>query len=320
MAALLGKLVDRANADLVRMRAGRRPLVPDSNAVRNALDTLPADLFARDPEDEPIEPVRVGAAARVERWADRGSDWSATRARAATRQRAPAVVVLHGWLAVGLQMMALRALMRPLRGSGVELWYPWLPAHGPRTPAGSVSGVDCLSADMPRTALAIRRGVLETLELARWLRARGQPVAIVGVSLGGWIAALSATEAADFERVVLYTPVVDPARSFAESPLVDHIRSGLAASSVQPELTAELLARVAPMARPLQVPRSQVLLLGARHDNVVAPDSLRATAQSWGCDLEWLDAGHITAQWSPTGRRQARQWLAEVAARDVAVG
>lgn len=312
MAALLGKLVDRANAELVRMRAGRGLLVPDSAAVCGSVDTLPADLFARDPEDEPVLPVRASASARVELWTDPTSDWSATRVRAASRQRAPAVVVLHGWLAVGLQMTALRALMRPLRSDGVELWYPWLPFHGPRTPPGSVSGVDCLSADMPRTALAIRRGVIETLELTRWLRARGQPVAIVGVSLGGWIAALSATEAAEFERVVLYTPVVDPARSFAESPLVGHIRAGLAASSVPPELTAELLARVAPIRRPLRVPRNQVLLLGARHDNVVAPDSLRDAADLWGCRLEWLEAGHITAQWSPTGRRQARQWLAEV--------
>ncbi len=210
-------------------------------------------------------------------------------------------------------MAALRSLIAPLSGAGVELWYPWLPSHGPRTPSGSVSGVDCLSADLPRTAQAIRHGVLETLELARWLRARDQPVGIVGVSLGGWIAALAATEFADFERVVLYTPVVDPARSFSESPLVGHIRGGLAAANVGRDLTAELLARVAPVERSLRVPREQVLLLGARHDNVVAVPSLERVAARWGCGLEWLDAGHITAQWSPRGRRSARRWLAEVA-------
>ena len=89
-----------------------------------------------------------------------------------------------------------------------------------------------------------------------------------------------------------------------------------AASAVRPEVTAELLSRVAPLGRTLQVPRRRVLLLGAHHDNVVAPESLRQAAQEWGCDLEWLDAGHITAQWSLRGRRAARRWLAEVADRN----
>jgi len=315
MAGLFGKSIDRLNAGLVRLRAGRHPVVPDRAAVRDALRTLTPDPLAGDRGVDAVEPVRAAAAGVVERWNDRASDWGATRVRAASRQRAPAVVVLHGWLAVGLQIAALRFLMAPLRDAGVELWYPWLPFHGPRTPPGSVSGTHCLSADLPRTAEAICRGVCETVELARWLRARGQPVAIVGVSLGGWIAALAAAETAEFERLVLYTPVVDPARSFAESPLVGHIRDSLAASAVRPEMTAQLLARVAPLGRALQVPRQQVLLLGARHDNVVAPESLQHAADEWGCRLEWLDAGHISAQWSPRGRRLARHWLAEVAGK-----
>lgn len=313
MRGLFGRLVDRGNAEVVRLRAGRDRVVSDCGAVRGAIDELPVDLFVRDRDAAVVEPVRVAAASTTERWTDRGSDWAATRVRAASQRRAPAVVVLHGWLAVGLQMASLRFLMAPVRRAGVELWYPWLPFHGPRTPPGSLSGAHCLSADLPRTAQAIRRGVVETLELTRWLRARGQPVAIVGVSLGGWIAALAATETAEFERVVLYTPVVDPARSFAESPLVGHIRAGLEASEVRPELTAELLSRVAPLGRALDVQPSRVLLLGARHDNVVAPESLHHAATEWGCSLEWLEAGHITAQWSPRGRRLARCWLAEVA-------
>ena len=87
----------------------------------------------------------------------------------------------------------------------------------------------------------------------------------------------------------------------------------ISASEVRPELAAELLAKVAPIGRVLSVRRRHVLLLGARHDNVVAPESLRHVATAWGCRLEWLDAGHITAQWSPKGRGLARRWLGEVA-------
>jgi acetyl esterase/lipase len=216
-------------------------------------------------------------------------------------------------MSIGLQLAALRHFMSPLRRAGIETWYPWLPAHGPRTPEGSLSGVECLSSDLAGTARNVARAVHETIELATWLGARGHRVAILGFSLGGWIAALAATEFADFDRVVLYTPVVDPARAFDQSPLVRHIRDDLAAAGISREDAAALMARVAPCRRSLRTPAGRVLIVGATEDNVVAPDSLREVRAHWECELTWLSAGHITSQWSPSGRRQARAWLGEVA-------
>ena len=82
MVGLFGRLVDRANAELVHLRAGRDTLVPDRSAVSDALHTLPTDLFVRD--HGAVVPVRPAARGTVEHWVARDSDWAATRARSSS--------------------------------------------------------------------------------------------------------------------------------------------------------------------------------------------------------------------------------------------
>ncbi|NKB88655.1 MAG: hypothetical protein GKS06_10585 [Acidobacteria bacterium] len=310
MSRFLGRLVDRANATLVAGRT-RSSSARTSASTAGALAPMSTDLFGRRAAADALTPELDSRGRAYEIWADRKGSWEALRNPAGDRG-APALIVLHGWLAVGLQRLALQSFMRPLRRSGMDVWYPWLPAHGSRTRAGYVSGAECLSSDLPGTAKAIAQGVVETVELAEWLRARGQSVSIVGFSLGGWIAGLAATEWSHFHRVALFTPVSDPARSFAESPLVAHIRADLAAAQITSDQASELLASVSLCGRDLATPRERVLLIGATEDNVIAEDSLELLARRWNCRLEWVGAGHITSQWTPSARRLARDWLRSV--------
>jgi pimeloyl-ACP methyl ester carboxylesterase len=305
MAEWLGRAVDWLNASLVGLRVGRRPAPVDPAALRR--------LAAR--RDDPLAdggvmlaPTRVGERRGRESWQDTAAGWAATRLPA-EHPTGHAVIILHGWLAIGLQMAALRQFAHPLQDAGMDIWFPWLPLHGPRTPRGAISGETLASGDLAATTEALILGVRETAGLVEWLRARHQTVSIVGISLGGWVAALTATMAPDIARVVLWTPVADPAATLFSSPLLAGLRRGLVAAGLDQHAAAEALGALTPTARPLAVAAKDVLVLGARQDNVVPVSSLEALEAAWGNRTEWLPTGHITAQWSPRGRRLARTWV-----------
>ena len=308
MAAWFDRAVDRTNAQLVHQRVGHRaPDEPLDDAAiveqlrRARLEPL-RDVVAG-MELAPVAGTTVGG---FETWTSSGTDWVARCERAAS-PRGVALVVLHGWLAVELQIRVLRWSLGSLRRSGVDLWFPWLPYHGARTPAGALSGERFLSHDLGRTAAAVERSVGETVALLRWLRGQGQRVAVAGISLGGWVAALTATATAELDRAVLWTPVVDPADALTHSPLAEHLRRAVRLDALPPQEVEAFLRPIAPLHLEPRVEGDRVVVIGAVHDNVVSTASLTDFAERWQAQLEWAPRGHITAQWSPRCRRMVRE-------------
>ncbi len=243
-----------------------------------------------------------------------GYQWLASRLPAHGVCNA-AVILLHGWLATRSQIAFIAGLAAPLRRAGIEVWVPRLPGHCERTPPGAISGERCLSADLVATGEAMRQAVMETNALANWLRRRVGVVGLWGVSLGGWIAALSLTTATTIDAAVLWTPVADPHDAMWESPLTAPIRAALVDAGVDRDLTGEAFRRYSPGHRRLRLPSEDVVLIGAQFDNVVNPESLFELERRWDVPVQWFPHGHISLTCAPRARRHARRALRSRLAR-----
>ncbi len=303
------RVLDRLNGGVVRLRVGARQPVPDPARLDRYVSSLPDDPF-EPAVVEGLEPA-AESTGRVQQWRARDSDWVATRI--VPRHGGPpraALVFLHGWLATPGHVHLMRLASTPLLSAGIEIWIPRLPAHIERTPSGAVSGERCLSADLVATGEALRLAVAETRALGRWLRRQGRSrIGLWGISLGGWVAALTASSAGPWDAAALWTPVADPVPTLWTSPLADPIRKALQQGGVERRAAERMFAPFAPVGRKLRSPSDAVLMLGARYDNVVPPASLEALSEQWGSPCDWFEHGHISILWSRRAKRTCRSFL-----------
>ncbi len=304
----IARLLDGANALVVNRRIRSRQPTTSRRALNAYLQGLPIDPLGG--TSLQLRPRRSGERWGVEIWEseDESSRWLATRLPARGAPRA-AVILLHGWLATKPQVVFTAGLAAPLRRVGIEVWMPRLPDHCERTPPGAISGERCVSADLAATGESLRRAVAETGALASWLRGRVGAVGLWGVSLGGWVAALTLTTATEIDAAVLWTPIVDPHSTMWESPLMASIRTALIDAGVDRDLTGEAFRRYAPGHRRLRLRSDDVVVIGAQFDNVVDPKSLVELERQWAVPVRWFPHGHISVTCAPSARRYARRAL-----------
>ena len=340
-----GEILDWVNVAVVRARIGRRQPTPTMSELQS--DPWREHGFQGPRAFDPAAPRRIDGDGRgwgpdgaTELWHDEGTGWvaschkatparssqsSISRSVASSSYRASvggperggeggrtALVLLHGWLATRSHMPYFRSLATPLRGQGCDIWMPRLPEHAERTPPGSLSGERCLSADIGATAQALQRAVAELLWLEAWLRRRGYSrVALWGMSLGGWVAALGASLSASWDAVALWAPVVEPAETVWSSPIATPICRALAEAGIDREQAASMFHHYRAARRPLAVPRDRVLVVGARYDNVVGRRGLARSAAGWGCGVWWVPHGHISLMISRATRQATGRFIAD---------
>lgn len=163
-----------------------------------------------------------------------------------------------------------------------------LPFHGPRCPrTARYSGELFGSWDVSRTNEAVRQAVADVHLVKTWIAERTRrPVGVLGLSLGGYLAALVAGLCPDLAFVV---PLVPPVHldALARSLLADDGEFPLA------ELRAALRVH-SPLSHPLAVPRERVLIVGARGDCIVPPEHPYALWQHWGePPVYWYSGSHM---------------------------
>lgn len=138
--------------------------------------------------------------------------------------------------------------------------------------------------------------------LLRWLRddLRVPHVGVTGFSMGGQMAAMVGASMPWAVATVPMAPSCSP-----DSVIRDGVLRGvadvaaLAAVGVSPEAAhAELcsvLARLSVLDLPAPVEPAAAIVVGTAADGVVPPADQERIARHWGCELRWLDAGHVTA-------------------------
>lgn len=134
-----------------------------------------------------------------------------------------AVVLLHGAFAPSFAVEAF--LAGPVVEGGASMFALALPFHMDRAPGESrYSGQYLFSGDIPRLYRGVLQAAADVVALVSALRNSGcRSIALVGMSLGGGVAALSAT-LTPVDSLFLIMPVVDIYATIIGAPLARTIR------------------------------------------------------------------------------------------------
>jgi pimeloyl-ACP methyl ester carboxylesterase len=223
--------------------------------------------------------------------------------RARVRMLRPAVretraVCLH-FAASGDQGFAMRLrLAGPLLDHGIAALVLENPYYGERRPAGQPGAAIRTVSEMVLMATATVR---EGRSLLGWLEGQGHHrLGVAGYSMGGQMSAWVAVTWPRPLAVAALAPSDSPASVFTEGLLRAHPcwealrRSGGSADTARAELR-ELFLRYAVSALPPPVEPRAAVVMANRQDGVVPPAEAERIARHWGCELRWLDGGHVSA-------------------------
>lgn len=211
------------------------------------------------------------------------------------------VLALHGFTMGNPRIDATVLLASHWFRRGLDVALLTLPHHGARKPADArFSGEQFAVPDVTRLGEAVREAIYEIRQVASWLREEsGAPTGVLGLSLGGYLAALSGGLLEDLDFVV---PIVPPVcigdlawRFFIRTR---HYRRGGPAALSLEELRRGFRVH-SPLAHPLCVPREKVMIVAGRGDRIVPPEHPAALHRHWGEPrIYWFSGSHL----APFGR------------------
>jgi pimeloyl-ACP methyl ester carboxylesterase len=219
------------------------------------------------------------------------------------------VLLLHGFTMGHPRLDGFLLMASQWFRGGLDVALLTLPHHGARTPPGArFSGEHFAVPHVARLSEAVREAIYEIRQLVHFLREEScAPVGLIGLSLGGYLAALSAGLMGDLDFAV---PIVPPVcigdlawRFFTQTR---HHRAGGEAALSQTELRRAFRVH-SPLAHPLRIPAERVMIVAGRGDRIVPPEHPAALWSHWGEPrIHWFSGSHLT----PFGRaRMARAIL-----------
>ncbi len=221
----------------------------------------------------------------------------------------PAVIAIHGYM--GGQWLFEENVwpIEWLVRSGLDVVLPVLPLHAGR--AGNHRGAPGFPSADPRvTNEGFRQAVTDIRTLVRWLRERGaSKIGVMGMSLGGYTSALTATVTDEIDFVMPMIPLASIA-DFAR----EQGRLGRTAAEEDEQHAALERANwvVSPLARPLAVPKSRALVVAAEYDRITPLSHATRLARHFECELMTIRGGHLVQ----LGRSEAFRALAAMLERE----
>jgi len=218
----------------------------------------------------------------------------------------PVAILVHGYmmgqLAVDERVWPIRALDELGFDSALFV----LPFHGRRAAPARGGRPEFPGRDPRFAGEGFRQAVTELRELARYLRRRGHAgVGLLGMSLGGYTAALAATVDPGFDFLVPIIPLAslaDFAREHGELSEAPEPRA------LEHELMERVYRHVSPVGRPPLIASERVLVIGARADRITPLSHARRLASHFRAPLAAWHGGHL---WQ-LGRGQAFERLGEL--------
>ncbi len=207
---------------------------------------------------------------------------------------AATVIALHGFTMGNPRFDAFVLMAAQWYRLGIDVALVTLPFHGARCPRSArFSGELFASWHVGRLNESVRQAVHDTDVVMRWLAdGSDAPIGVLGLSLGGYVASVLATQRSTPAFVI---PVVPPA-SLAALP--SHLFALSRHRAAKPPLSrTELEAgyRVhSPLTYPLAVAKERVLIIAGRGDQIVPPEQPYALWKHWGEPaIHWYSGSHV---------------------------
>jgi dienelactone hydrolase len=194
---------------------------------------------------------------------------------------------------------------------GLNLLLPVLPLHGPRK-MGRRSGDGFIGAEVMDTLHAEAQAMWDIRRLLTWVRAQGGPGAgVLGLSLGGYNAALLACLDEELRCAILGIPLSDFARAmFRHAPPL-HLRDA-AEEGIDQARTHEIMRVASPLVLEPKVPKERRSIFAAVGDRLVPADQPRDLWRHWGEPrIEWYQGAHVTFRAHASVRRFVADGLRE---------
>lgn len=239
----------------------------------------------------PFHPGEAGAAdddlVRIEHWCHE------------PERRRGTILLLHGFTMGRPRIDAPTLFASHWWDAGLDVALVTLPFHGARTPDDArFSGEHFAVPDVARLAEAVRRASHEARALVLWLREyTGDPVGMLGLSLGGYLTALAAGLWDDLDFAIPMVPPVcigDLAWRFFRRSRHDQSAAAFGYDELRRHYRVH-----SPLAHPLRTPRERCLIVAGRGDRIVPPEHPHALWRHWGEPrVHWFSGGHL----SPFGR------------------
>jgi dienelactone hydrolase len=216
--------------------------------------------------------------------------------RPAGAERRPRLVYLHGYMQPETPVEEVGLLTAIATQLGVELVNVQPPYHGRRKPRASRFDGDLFfTSDVVRTLEALRQSVLDARTVLSWLLDQDdRPVGVMGLSLGGALAAaLTCLE----PRFAFSAPLIahmDVAAIFADAPVLESVRRELRAWGFGPEDLARLLDRIGWNDLRPQLPPQRIRLFAASDDHFFRPELVTDMWRRWGePPIRWYPSSHM---------------------------
>jgi pimeloyl-ACP methyl ester carboxylesterase len=205
----------------------------------------------------------------------------------------PAAILVHGYMSGHWAFEERAWPIRWMNRQGLDVALAVLPFHGVRAQPGG--GAPPFPAGDPGlTNEGFRQVIADLRVLVAILRERGAPsVGVMGMSLGGYSAALLAT----LERELSFAVPLVPLASIADFAR-DQGRLGDGERGEVQHAALEAANRVvSPLARPVAIPRQRMLIVGAENDRVTPIAHAERLARHFDVRLLRVSGGHLIQTW-----------------------
>lgn len=233
-----------------------------------------------------LQPFRPGARLGT----DRHNCVAAARLWAHEQGPRPVVVLVHGYGTGSWRVEQRLWPIRSLYRAGLDVAQFVLPYHGVRADPRRRGGPPFPSANPRRTLEGFRQAVSDLRELLLWLAERGHPrVGLLGMSLGAYVSALTATVQPGISALGLLIPLAS---------LADYAReTGALARGAVGEAQHHALERayglIDPLGRAPLVSAGRTRIVAGAHDRITPPNHARRLAAHFGCEIDWWPGGHL---------------------------